>query len=182
MARNVLGIQRGVKWSLEFRSFQRVKREMKSIGKLMSGDPGRLEFFQRIADELTSDIATLGVQLRDKIRSVGRANGIPNRVVNATFAFSDPGAARRKKWQRSALVGVRKGAPPRKDSRLYVEWSGGGKQLGESLATIFEKGTKHIRGKYYFLLGVKSMSAALLRRATEAYKSAVEKLNSSNGN
>ena len=159
---------------------------MRAIGKTMTGE-GRPEFFQRIADEITKDIGQLGASLRDKIRAVARANDVPKRVQNAVFSFSDPNAPKGTRKKRSALVGVRKGAPPRRDPNLYVEWKGSGKTIGMSLATIFEKGTRKqngngIRGKYYFLLSVKSMQAKLIRRATDIYKSAVDRLNKSNGN
>jgi len=177
MARNVAS-GGGKRWAVEFANLREVRARFTEISNTISGIQGVRSnaAAERI---INSQFAAVSEFLRDKIRSTAAARGVPKRVQAAVFAFTDLSKGQTARKQRSTLVGVRKGAPPRRDSRLYVEWKGSGKTIGMSLATIFEKGTrdKRIKPRRYFRDAYFSARSAILTRLTAAYKQAIESFN-----
>lgn len=182
MARNVAG-GGGKRWAVEFSNLRDVRQEFSDIANTISGIQGN-RLNARAEDILNSGLADISLFFRDKIRSVAASKGVPKRVQNAAFAFTDIAKATyghkmrsgTTYRERSSLVGVRKGAPPWTDERLYVEWRGTGKTIGMSLATIFEKGTKNkrIKPRWYFRTAYFSARSVVLNRLVSTYKSAIE--------
>lgn len=189
MAETPLKRQKGDRFGIELRNLGRVKRELKEIEKTISG-ARNVGIFQAVSKEIDKDIAGIATDLRDRIRSIAEAAKVPKRVIRAVFAFTDPNAPSPRRNQRASLVGVRKGAPPRKDKSIYVEWGGTARSgnssssnLGMSLATIFETGTSRgITGRRYFSSAVNTFRSTILTRVADAYKKAIDELNRYNGN
>lgn len=184
MARNVTGRAGGKRWQIEFENLKEVRVTFQQIADVISGTLRYQKDNAAAATIISEAFVEVSHYLRDKIRSNAAGRGVPNRVQAAVFAFTDMDKGRTSRKQRSTLVGVRKGAPPRKDSRLYVEWGGHGRHggsganLGMSLATIFEKGTKRgIKPRRYFRDAYFSARSTILVRITAAYKSAIESFN-----
>jgi hypothetical protein len=178
MARNVTGRSGGKRWAVEFANLRDVQNRFNTIANTVSGIKGGREnaTASRILNE---QFAAVSEFFRDRIRAVASARGVPRRVQGAVFAFTDLSRGQTARKQRATLVGVRKGAPPRRDNRLYVEWRGTGKTIGMSLATIFEKGTKSksIKPKRYFRDAYFASRAVVLNRLTAAYTKAIESFN-----
>ncbi len=179
MARNVTGGSGGKRWAVDITNLREVQARFREIANEISGISGIRS--NKTADNiLNQQFTAISEYLRDRIRASAVAKGAPKRVQDAVFAFSDPNAPKRgNRNRRSALVGVRKGAPPRRDNRLYVEWRGTGKTIGMSLATLFEKGSRdrRIRPLRYFSAACFSSKTIVLNRLTAAYKKAIESLN-----
>lgn len=189
MADNIVKRQPKDRYALELKNLGQVKRELKEIEKTISG-ARNVGIFQAVSKEIDKDIAGIATDLRDRIRAIAESAKVPKRVIRAVFAFTDPSAPSPRRNQRASLVGVRKGAPPRKDKSLYVEWGGNarhssssGGKLGMSLATIFEIGTSRgITGRRYFSSAVNTFRSTILTRVADAYKKAIDELNRYNGN
>jgi hypothetical protein len=168
----------GKRWGVELKNLREVTQRFAQISNTISGIKGvRINAAaERIINE---NFASVSEFLRDRIRATAAARGVPKRVQAATFAFTDLSKGQTARRKRSTLVGVRKGAPPRYDSRLYVEWKGSGKTIGMSLATIFEKGTrdKRIKPRRYFRDAYFSSRSLILTRLVDAYKQAIESFN-----
>jgi hypothetical protein len=182
MARNVTGGTGGKRWAAEFSNLRDVQEQFNKIAASISGLSGKNEnpVATRILNQRWSEISEF---FRDRIRAMAAARGVPRRVQAAVFAFSD---IRRATYgnrgregttyrERSSLVGVRKGAPPWRDDRIYVEWRGTGKTIGMGLATIFEKGTKNrsIKPKRYFRTAYFQSRSAVLTKLANAYREAI---------
>lgn len=126
-------------------------------------------------------IASGAHHLRDAIRSRAEAQGWPHRVQRAIFAYTD--LSKRQGKKRTAIVGVRSGAPTMSRGRsevkskqnpqgIYVEWIGksfeittlvsSSKLIGESLAGMWERGTKKMRAKPAIRPGLKQDGAQSL--------------------
>ena len=189
MADNIVKRQAKDRYALELKNLGQVKRELKEIEKTISG-ARNVGIFQAVSREIDEDMASIAEETRDRIKSNARSANVPNRVIRAVFAFFDFNAPKLRRNQRAALVGVRKGAPPRRDDSLYVEWGGNarhsssaGGKLGESIPTIFEIGTSRgITGKRYFASAVNTFRSTILLRVADSYRNAIEKLNRYNGN
>jgi len=177
MARNVTG-GGGKRWAVEFANLREVRARFNEIANTISGIQGVREnaTASRI---INSQFVAISEFLRDRIRSNAAGRNVPNRVQDAVFAFTDFSKGQTARKQRSTLVGVRKGAPPRRYNRLYVEWKGTGKTIGMSLATLYEKGTrdKRIKPRRYFRDAYFTSRSAILNRLTAAYKQAIESFN-----
>jgi hypothetical protein len=183
MARNPIS-KGGKQWSVEFLNFKETQKTFRKISDSVSGVSGVRQNTEA-RSIIDAGFKEVSEYLRDKIRSVAVAKGVPRRVQAAIFAFTDmsKGSTRRKKL--STLVGVRKGAPPRTDTALYKTWGGKSKRgggfaitLGESLSTMFEKGTSRgIKPARYFRTGLFASKSHILQRLTAAYKTAIESFN-----
>lgn len=178
MARNLTGGTGGKRWSVEFTNLRDVQSRFNTIANTVSGIKGVRENVTA-SNILAQEFARVSEYFRDRVRALAGARGVPRRVQEAVFAFTDLTKGSTARKQRATLVGVRKGAPPRRDNRLYVEWRGTGKTIGMSLATIFEQGTKdrRIKPRRYFRDAYFSSRAVVLTRLTQAYKKAIESFN-----
>lgn len=102
---------------------------MEAIGQDASLSPGQKSAVAiRAAAALSQYAGEAAKEIRDAARSNAQAAGWPAAVVRAIFKYNDPNAQKSRN-RSSALVGVRKGAPPRADIRsesnpsgIYVEW------------------------------------------------------------
>jgi len=176
MARNPIS-RGGKRWAVEFTNLKEAQATFRQLSDAVSGVAG-VRANATAAAVIAAAFKEVSEYLRDKIKSAATGKGVPNRVQAAVFAFTDLSKGKTARKQRSTLVGVRKGAPPRKDSKLYVEWGGSGKTIGMSLATIFEKGTtRGIKPARYFRTGLFSSRSYVLQRLTAAYKTAIESFN-----
>lgn len=176
MARNPIS-KGGKRWAVKFANLKETQVTFRQLSDAVSGVTG-VRSNLTAAAVISSAFKEVSEYLRDKIKSSAASKGVPNRVQAAVFAFTDLTKGKTARKQRSTLVGVRKGAPPRKDSRLYVEWNGTGKTIGMSLATIFEKGTtRGIKPTRFFRTALFSSRSYVLQRLTAAYKTAIESLN-----
>lgn len=111
-------------------------------------------------------IAEVSIWFRDQVRAKAKAAGWPNRLVDAIFAFTD--MQRSPKGKIAALNGVKTGAPPRYDPKLYKEWTPNEgnmsrrakrqkarrqetghnpSKIGMSLAAMYEYGTSRMRAR-----------------------------------
>lgn len=157
-----------------------MKLRFSDIAKAVDGSKATM--FQRAAVGITDAFREAAHIVRDRARGNAQSGGVPKRLYSgsrpAIFAFTEFDAARDKKRQRSALVGVRTGAPPRKDPRLYVEWGKAGGRKGMSLARIFESGTRHgIRPRRYFRSAIFATRGRVLSVLTDGYRRAVDIFN-----
>lgn len=176
MARNPIS-RGGKRWAVEFENLKDVQLTFQRLSGLVQGITG-LKAEDGARRALWDAFIEVSEFLRDNIKAAAAARNAPKRVQAAVFAFTDITKGRTTKKERSTLVGIRKGAPPRRDNRIYVEWSGRGKTLGMSLATIFNKGTSRgIKPGRFFQRGLFSSKSLILSRLTAAYKTAIESLN-----
>jgi len=165
----------------QVQNLREMKKRFSDIAKTVDRETGTP--FKSIATGITKAYALAARVVRDKARSNASSGTVPRRLYSgskpAIFAFTDFDSSANKKRSRSSLVGVRTGAPPRKDLRLYVEWGKrGGKQLGMSLARIFESGTrKGIKARRFFRSAVFATRSRVLSILTDAYTEAIRKFN-----
>jgi hypothetical protein len=84
--------------------------------------------------------------------------------MTAPFVFARPG----NRATVTALLGLRKRGKSRPYASGYVEWGKRGpKIVGESLATMFEKGTKHMQPLPWFRPAIEGSKAAMRERIKE---------------
>lgn len=172
---------RGAVIKCQMQNLREMKLRFSDIAKTIDRDTGTQ--FRSVAIGITKAYALAAQVVRDKARSNASSGNVPRRLHSgsrpAIFAFTDFDATVDKKRSRSSLVGVRTGAPPRKDPRLYVEWGKrGGKRLGMSLARIFESGTrKGIKARRFFRSAVFATRSRVLSILTDAYSEAIRKFN-----
>lgn len=175
------------KWEVKFD--QAKLREAKQVFKQIAAaiDPAlsfSLSSLWKVAQqEVQEGFRAAAILVRDKARANAAIGGVPRRLFSgprpAIFAFTDFQHGTDDKRKRSALVGIRTGAAPRKDKTLYVEWGRKGRGLkGISLARIFESGThRGIRPRRFFRSAVFSTRSAVARMVTQAYYRAIATLN-----
>lgn len=185
MATNV--VRGGKRWGVEFTNLRQLQVRFSDLAAAVEGRGDRARF-KTAALRIQNEFVAVSRDLRDSIRSQAQARQVPRVVQQAVFAFTDFDRAKNARAERSTLVGVRKGAPPRRDMSIYREWGRGSRRrkdntvavrgLGMSLSTIFEKGTKRgIRGRRYFRTAVFGARARILRRLTDAYRAGIEAFN-----
>jgi len=151
---------------------------------------------KRRADFGISDaLRTAAVYIRDKARGNAAGKQLPRRLYTgdkpAIFAFSDPDAGSSPRTKQSALIGVRTGLSARsRDPRLFIQWGRGARRrkdnsvatggISMSFGALFERGTKdrRIRAGRYFRSAVFGTRAAVIQIMTNAYRKAVDRLNS----
>jgi hypothetical protein len=155
---------------------------------------GRVEKYKRGLDMVKRGFADASIKMGMAVRATVSPRS--NRLTTATFAFHDLDKGRTKAQKRSALVGVKTGAPPRKDPKLYVEWGdnakghatyrshlikrGGGFRigaLGMSLARIMESGTRFQAGTKFFSSAIRETKSAAIQTLVNAYKDAIKLFN-----
>jgi hypothetical protein len=168
------------KWAVEAKNLKEMKLRFRDIGKVIDGE--RLTMFQAVAKGVTEAYKTAATAVRDRARYNAQAKGVPRRLYSgarpAIFSFAEFDASYDKKRNRSALVGVRTGAPPRRDDRLYVEWGNQTARKGMSLARIFESGTrKGIRPTRFFRSAIFATRGKVIAILTTAYRGAIDKIN-----
>ena len=182
-ARNLTGgSASNKKWGVQIAGLKDAQLSFKALEQAIGLNTTKADV-QGIRQQLTMELGNLADYLRDKIRGYIASTGAPKRLSGAAFSYKDiskePQGWRGVKTRRyrGVLVGVRKGAPPRRDDRLYVEWSGSGKSIGMSLSTLFEKGTrsKSIKPKRFFRSAVFSSRAYILSTLTNSYRRAFER-------
>ena len=153
----------------------------------------------RVFNQIIGDAATT---LRDQARSNARSQGLDAAIIKSIFRSSDeakevsgllPGQARRAT---AGLVGVRTGAPPRRDPKLYLTWKAGGgsknpraksakgRIIGSSRAALYERGyyTKSGRliHKPFFRPAVQAVRAKLTAEMVRRLKALVESFSDAN--
>lgn len=136
--------------------------------------------------------ASVARLIRDKARTnlaSSRYPKVTRRLDRAIFAFTDPSRPKDRN-RRSALVGIRTGAPPRKDSFIYAVWGVGSRRrkdgsvavngLGVSFAHIFNRGTlsRKIKPTRFFHNALYQTKAAAVQIIKNAYNRAVNSVNS----
>ena len=150
--------------------------------------------------EVLGDAAGL---LKSRIRANAEAQHWPRAVIAAIFTFADISANRssfKYNQRQSALAGIRKGAPPRRDPKIYREWNPGaswsgitggylhptgkrllkkglvsGRKIGMSLASMFEFGTSKMQARPAFRPALKAVQAEIIRRVASGYRHVIEK-------
>ena len=132
--------------------------------------------------------------LKARVKANAEAQGWPKAVIAAIFTYADMAKDRRKR--RAALAGVRKGAPPRRDMKIYREWypgrsksmrakslvlpgtksaKGTGLQkIGMSLASMFEYGTSKMSARPAFRPALKAAQQQVLQHIANGYKYVIE--------
>ena len=168
------------KWAVEAKNLKEMKLRFADISRTIDGD--RLTSLRSVAKYITEAYQTAATAVRDRARYNAQTKGVPRRLFSgsrpAIFSFAEFDASTDRKRNRSALVGVRTGAPPRRDPRLYVEWGRQTARKGMSLARIFESGTRRgIRPGRYFRSAIFATRGRVIAILTTAYKNAVDRMN-----
>lgn len=151
------------------------------IGKAVSGL--KTAQFQSVSKGIQDGYRIAANVVRDQARKNAASGNAPRRLYSgskpAIFSFAEFDASDNSRRNRSAMVGVRTGAPPRKDSRLYVEWGKrSGHLKGMSLGRIFESGTKRgIKPRRFFRNAWFSTRSKVLSILTSAYTEAIRRFN-----
>lgn len=167
------------KFAVEIANLKAVRERFSTISKTIDFAEGSIA--NRIADNIKDAFRQAASFVRDTAISRADSSRVPRRLYSgsnpAIFAFTDFSASADRKRKRSALVGVRTGAPPRKDSKLYVEWLKGSR--GMSLGRIFESGTKDrkVKPRRFFRGAIFATRGRVISILTEGYRAAVVKLN-----
>lgn len=127
--------------------------------------------------------------VRDDIRNAANQLGWPRATVKSVFAFGDLRAEELPRTVRASLVGVRKGAPPRKDEQIYKEWhargdnksprkkAGGGTLIGMSLAAMYEFGTTKLQARPAFRFAYNLAKPKVRQDLIAGYKNIIESFN-----
>jgi|GEM_PF-2684479 len=163
-------------WRIEFKNLRSLQRNFRALSDTIDGRTNG-GFYQKQSEYLKFQFGIIAASLRNRIRAKSSGLGVPSRVQRAVFSFADFDAARSSAGKRSALVGVRTGAPPRHDKAIFRQWQGKqqGRKLGISLARIFESGTKRgITPKRYFESSIEAYKSSVLQAVAEAYKQAIQ--------
>ena len=174
----------GKKWGAEIANLKETQVRFSEIVHAISGDDKSL--FRQAKEHISKRFVEVSQFLRDKARdNIAMVDG-PRRLRAAVFAFTDFDASRDPRRKRATLVGVRTGAPPRNDPKLFFVWGrgstrrkGGGvarRGIGMSLGRIYETGTRFRRGARYFRNAVFSTKSTILNQLASAYKDAVRML------
>lgn len=161
MAVKRLGSGRNLAIKTEVVGIKELNKRVSQFVSAMS-DPERAAAKETVA----AGIADAAVYVRDQMRAKQRAAGWPKRLEAAAFAFTDLQKSQRGRL--TALAGVRTGAPPRLDQRIYMEWSPRSgntskraakakdrrqaaghnpTKIGMSLAAMYEYGTSKMRAR-----------------------------------
>lgn len=162
-------------------NLRELKMRFSDIGKAVDGL--KTTQFQAVSKGIQEGYKIAANVVRDQARKNAASGNVPRRLYSgakpAIFSFADFDAATDKRGMRSAMVGVRTGAPPRKDSRLYVEWGKrGGHMKGMSLGRIFESGTKRgIKPRRFFRSAWFATRSKVLSILTSAYTEAIRRFN-----
>lgn len=142
----------------------------------------------RAAQLATNALNDTAAFTRDAIKTSASAGGWPSRLMGTIFAFGDVAADTLPRSLRASLVGIRKGAPPRRDDAIYREWKargdntsprkkrGGGSLIGMSLAAMFEYGTSKIQARPAFRPTVTRLRSTIRQRLIASYKDIIEDL------
>ncbi|CAB4166671.1 hypothetical protein UFOVP836_48 [uncultured Caudovirales phage] len=189
--RNV--ITRRGRWGAEVKGLVAVQQSFGELSAILIAD-GRVDKYRRGLDIVKQGFASAAIKMQMAVRS--SLGGRSNRLTTATFAFYDLDAGRTKAQKRSSLVGVKTGAPPRKNPKLYVEWGDNAKghatyrshlikrnggfrigALGMSLARIMESGTRYQRGTKFFSSAIRETKSAAIQILVTAYKDAIRLFN-----
>lgn len=162
-------------------NLRELKMRFSDIGKTVNGE--RVSAFQTISRGIQEGYRLAAGVVLDQARKNAASGNTPSRLYSgskpAIFSFTDFNSSTDNRRARSAMVGVRTGAPPRKDSRLYVEWgSRSGHKKGMSLGRIFESGTRRgIKPRRYFRNAWFSTRSKVLSILTSAYTEAIRRFN-----
>lgn len=136
----------------------------------------------RAATLAASELSSVAEFARDSIRSSARAIGWPRRIIDTIFKFGDIRQDSLPRSVRASLVGVRRGAPPRRDEEIYREWRASGKNkspnrkrgagdlIGMSLASMYEFGTTKIYARPAFRVTYKAIQGRLRQQLIDGYK------------
>jgi HK97 gp10 family phage protein len=150
--------------------------------------------YGKLTAQLMQDVA---VFLRDAIRSEARAAGWRKESIRSIFAYSDLSREIRSDGResqfsrrlRTSLVGVRKGAPPRFDPKLYTEWvaspnnkspkreRSGGEIIGMSFAAMFEFGTSKMPARPAFRTAYNKVKGQVRLMLINRLKTIIESAN-----
>jgi HK97 gp10 family phage protein len=167
-----------------------------TVGNLVAalGDEERSKF-GKIAADTMADASKL---LRDAIRAKAIGQNWKKESVEAIFWYGEQkrqysavsgretGYSRRI---RANLVGIRKGAPPRSDPKIYAEWvaspnnksakrkRAGGEIIGQSFASMFEFGTSKMLPRPAFRPAYQQMKSTIRRMIIEGYKRIIKEAN-----
>lgn len=178
----------GKKFAVEAANIRALQVRFTDIARAADGDKTQLTNASAAIGAAFASVAKL---IRDKARTNLSSSRYPNvmrRLGAAIFAFTDPNRPSDRN-KRSSLVGVRTGAPPRKDGFIYVTWGKGHRRrkdntvavngLGVSLAHIFNRGTKNrkIKPTRFFHNALYQTKAAAVRMIHSAYDRAVKSIN-----
>jgi len=169
------------KWfNAEIKNLNAVRKRFREISKVIEGrDP---ELYKQAWSVITKAFATQADALRDKTRLRRAIKSAPRRLDKAIFSFSDISKVKSMTKRRSVLVGIRTGAPPRIDRKIYKEWGGKlgahnvrvTKRVGMSIARMFESGTQKIQGMNFFKSAIMQTRDGILRKLAESYSQAVK--------
>lgn len=171
---------RAKKWAVEVEGVANMRRRFQTIAKTI--DFERTPEARSIAETLIRTFAKAAESIRNDARLRAQTGNAPKRLSTgsspAIFSYFDPDSSSSARRRRSALVGVRTGAPPRRDNRLYVEWAKGTR--GISLGRLFERGTadRKIRPLRYFRNAIFASRGRVLTQLAAAYRQAAAALNS----
>ena len=161
-----------------------LRRRMESLGAV--ADSRSRAQAANEAQDVMNNAAKFG---RDAIRVAAATGGWPNRLIETIFKFGDIAKGDLPRSLRASLVGIRKGAPPRKDPTIYKEWKargenvsprkkrGAGELIGMSLATMYEFGTTKMAARPAFRDTYKAIRPIIRLRLIEGYKRIIEGFN-----
>lgn len=154
---------------------------------------------QRARKELYGVLGEGAAMLKREIQSRAEARGWPKAVIAAVFTYADARKDQGKRRQ-AALAGIRKGAPPRRDMKIYREWFPGRsrsrrakklvipgtisakgakyglQKIGMSLAAMFEFGTSKMAARPAFRPALKAVQSTVLQQIAGGYKRVIETL------
>lgn len=167
------------RWALEFANYKEVRGRFTGFAAVLQGDNPAL--FQQVSRVIVEAYKKAADLVRDKARSNAISGGVPSRLFSganpAIFSYADVVSATTGKRKQSALVGVRTGAPPRRDMAIYREWGKkSGHLKGISIARIFETGTRRgIKGRRFFRSAIFATRGRVLTMLADAYEFAMSK-------
>ena len=163
-----------VLFALEFKELAALQKNLKNISNSIEGtaDVGK---YQNVTVMLKAVFAEAANSLRDSMKSAASSGRVSTRVQKAIFSFYQFDAPKLSKYKRSALVGVRTGAPPRHDPNIFRIWGSGGQKRGMSLARMFETGVRgKIAPRYYIGATAIMQTGNVLRKLVDGYRRAVD--------
>ena len=142
------------------------------------------------AATVSADVMNTAAQfVRDSIRSAASAGGWPQRTIKTIFKFGDLAEGQLPRSVKASLVGIRKGAPPRRDDEIYREWRasannkspnrkrGGGELVGMSLAAMYEFGTTKMAARPAFRDTFQRLRGQVRKMLIEGHKRVIEEFN-----
>jgi hypothetical protein len=143
----------------------------------------------RAATEASSLMDGISRTLRDAIRWRAAGMGWPRDTIRSIFKSSDLREGDLPRSVKASLVGARKGAPPRRDEKLYREWRasgnntsprkkrGAGELIGMSLAAMYENGTTRMLPRPAFRPAYDANKSQIRKLLIAGYKRIIESFN-----